>query len=265
MIIAVINSKGGVGKSTIAVHAAAWLDAHGYRTALIDGDAQCSTSDWIAGVTPGLRVERCPTAAEIADRIPRLRTLYEAVVCDGPATLSAETVMLAALADRVLMPIGPSMMDVRATYRTARLLHKIRLRSPQSPRPAVYTILNRVQPRTRLAQAAREAVHKYGFPVAATALHLRQAYADACGRRSVVWELGAAARDAACEINRLLDEVLDARALDEARRIAAAERRRPAATAGITSAKSRSAAEIAQSTPTENPQAPTRPLDRTEL
>ncbi len=47
-----------------------------------------------------------------------------------------------------------------------------------------------------------------GFPVAATSLHLRQAYAEACGRGTAVWRLGARGQDAAKEIDRLFREVL---------------------------------------------------------
>ncbi|HPM22307.1 MAG TPA: ParA family protein [Phycisphaerae bacterium] len=208
MFVAVANSKGGVGKSTIAVHAAVWLRERGVRLAVVDADAQASTSEWLAQAAPGLRIERCETVAQLNERLPRLSAVYDVVLADGPAALSAETVVLAAAADLVLLPIGPSMMDVRASYRTARMLYNLRLRVHRTERPQVVTILNRVQPRTRLAQIAMEAVGKYGFPLARTCLCLRQAYAEACGKGTVVWKLGDSGRRAAIEIRRLFDDVL---------------------------------------------------------
>jgi chromosome partitioning protein len=47
MIITVANSKGGVGKSTLAVHLAAWLYEQGCKVTLADCDTQQSSSEWI--------------------------------------------------------------------------------------------------------------------------------------------------------------------------------------------------------------------------
>jgi chromosome partitioning protein len=214
MIVSVANSKGGVGKSTLAVHAAVWLHERGVRVAAVDADAQGSLSDWLPGAAQGLRIERCETAEELAERVPRLTSVYDVIVADGPAGLGRETVALAGVSDTVLLPIGPSMMDVRASYRTARLLYGVRMRR-KDDRPAVLTVLNRVQPRTRLTQVALAAVQKYGFPVAHAALHLRQAYAEACGLRTVVWRMGARARDAAAEITALLEQIFAAWAVKQ--------------------------------------------------
>jgi cellulose biosynthesis protein BcsQ len=42
------GTKGGTGKTTIAVHAAAWLAARGRRVLLIDADEQQTAMDWVA-------------------------------------------------------------------------------------------------------------------------------------------------------------------------------------------------------------------------
>lgn len=207
MLVAILNSKGGVGKSTLAVHAAVWLHEHGVKLAVIDADAQSSTSEWLSHAAPAIRIERCSTVAQINERLPRLTAVYDVVLADGPAAVSAETAALAAAANLVLLPIGPSMMDVRASYRTARLLYHVRLRIRRDGRPEVITILNRVQSRTRLAHVALEAIRKYGFPVARTTLGLRQAYAEACGCGTVVWHMQPRGRGAAAEISRLFTDV----------------------------------------------------------
>lgn len=53
MLIAVANSKGGVGKSTLAVHLAAWLDEQGHSVVLAHCDAQHSSSEWLKEAKPG--------------------------------------------------------------------------------------------------------------------------------------------------------------------------------------------------------------------
>ncbi len=207
LIVGVINSKGGVGKSTVAVHAAAWLRAQGLLVAAIDADAQASTAEWLRRAEPELRVERCPNSKDILDRIPRLRARYDVVLIDGPAALNTETVTIASLADLVLMPVGPSMMDVSASYHTARLIYRLRFTPGRQGRPHAFVVFNRVQPRTRLARVAATAILKYGFPVAHHALQLRQAYAEACGEGTVVWRMGARGNAAADEIHALFSQV----------------------------------------------------------
>ena len=55
MIIVVANSKGGVGKSTIAVHLAAWLHEQGHQVTLADRDTQHSSSDWLREALPEVK------------------------------------------------------------------------------------------------------------------------------------------------------------------------------------------------------------------
>ena len=202
-----INSKGGVGKSTLAVHAAVWLHERGQRVAVIDADAQGSTAEWLGRVEPEIRIDRCARSQEILERYRRLEVLHDAVVIDGPAALSAETVAIVGIADLALMPIGPSMMDISASYRTARLIYKVRFNPKRNGLPHTFIVLNRVQPRTRLARIAAAAILQYGFPVANNALQQRQAYAEACGEGTVTWRMGARGRAAGDEIRALFEEV----------------------------------------------------------
>ena len=60
MNIVFANTKGGVGKSTLAVHLAVWLHDQGKKVALVDADKQRSSSPWVTEAEPKLttRVER---------------------------------------------------------------------------------------------------------------------------------------------------------------------------------------------------------------
>ena len=60
-VIALTNSKGGVGKSTVAVHLAAWCHQQGRRTALVDADAQGASSLWLHEAEPDIPISRLQT------------------------------------------------------------------------------------------------------------------------------------------------------------------------------------------------------------
>ena len=80
MIIVVANSKGGVGKSTIAVHLAAWLSEQGHSVTLADCDTQHSSSQWIHEAVPDLKTVQLADPNEILDRLPTLGQQAEYVV-----------------------------------------------------------------------------------------------------------------------------------------------------------------------------------------
>lgn len=211
MLIAIANSKGGVGKSTIAVHLSVWLAEQGLRVATIDADPQASLSTWLPKVEPNVPIKRYQSAAEILRYAPRLRDLYDVVVTDSPAALCTELGALLTAADVALLPINASMLDVWASYRTARLIYRARFAALPHDRPVAITVLNRARPRARLARIAAEAVRQFGFPVALNALAARTAYAEAAGAGAVVWRMGVRAQAAASEVLGLFGELFEIR------------------------------------------------------
>lgn len=209
MLIAFVNNKGGVGKSTLAVHAAAWLHERGQRVILLDSDAQASSLHWIAKAQPDLRVVHLTDPRQIIEQAPRLQLACDVVIADGPASLGGATAALLSLAHRVILPVGPSMLEVQATYQTVRTIYRVRFQVSTARKQDAFTVFNRVLPRTRLARVAAAAIVKFGFPVAPTVLQLRQAYVEAGGLGSVVWRMGAGAASAAVEITRLFETIFD--------------------------------------------------------
>ena len=86
MIIVVANSKGGVGKSTLAVHLAVWLHEQGHKVILADCDMQHSSSEWTRKAAPDLKTVRLASPDEILDQLPQLEQEADYIVADGPGS-----------------------------------------------------------------------------------------------------------------------------------------------------------------------------------
>ncbi len=205
-MIALTNSKGGVGKSTLAVHLAVWLKEQGFSVALIDADVQHSSSRWLSRLDPSIPIQRLHTPDDIIEQAPEMKANADYVVADGPAGMAEVTRAILLVADRAIIPLGPSALDLFAAEQSARVVAQAQ--QIRGGLPEAFLLLNRVQSRTRLAKEAVEAVALLGLPVARKRVHLRTAYADASGQNTVVWRMPAA-REAAVELKSVFGEMMD--------------------------------------------------------
>ncbi len=204
LIYGLTNSKGGVGKTTIAVHLAAWLAQQKRRVAFIDADPQQSASTWIKELGLPIELYQLAKPEEIFQRVTKLATVAHDIVMDGPAGLSTTTRAIMLKADRVFLPCGPSILDLRALTKAVALL-----KEAQKARKGKLTgalIPNRLQKRGRLSRDVVKAAERTGLPVL-TGITLRQSFADAAGQASVVWKMGILSRAAAFEMESLLEEM----------------------------------------------------------
>ena len=117
MIYAVVNTKGGVGKTTTAVHLAGMLAQKG-STLLIDGDPQASAASWAAWRREAGR-SPSPTTIVLAGKAiltegKNLATNYEHAVIDAGGRDSPGMRAALLLADRAIIPIGASNLDAAA-------------------------------------------------------------------------------------------------------------------------------------------------------
>src|SRR5215467_237089 len=204
MIIVVANSKGGVGKSTLSVHLAAWLHEQGHTVTLADCDTQHSSSEWIKEAVPDVQTVRLADPDEILDRLPALSQQTDFVVADGPGSNTETSRALLLRADLALVPCKASMLEVRALAQATNVLRQAQdIRGGQ---PQAVIVLSMVGKTYRLTQDMKDAAAALELPLANTALTLKQIYADAPGQGAVVWQLGARAREAAQEVNALFRE-----------------------------------------------------------
>ncbi|WP_244142112.1 AAA family ATPase [aff. Roholtiella sp. LEGE 12411] len=205
MIVAFTNQKGGVGKSTAAVHMTYWLSQR-QKTLMVDADAQQSSSVWAKSL--GLNYQVIQDPEDLFEKIPQMATEYSALVIDGPGSLSEVTKAILARCDLALVPCQPSGLDLHSSQKILRFIkHATELRSG-FPKAALF--LSRATKGTVLEREAREVLRATGTRVMKAAVYQRQCIADAPGQGYTVFQMsGKAASEAAADYETMFIEALE--------------------------------------------------------
>ena len=161
MIVLIANPKGGVGKSTAATNLAGYYANRGHRTMLGDLDRQQSAVGWLA-IRPQ-SVPRIESWAHDNKRVARPPAGVTHVVLDSPAGLRGSDLKdVLKLANRVIVPLQPSIFDIFATQ---TFLAKLSERGALYDAGKVGVLGMRVDERTRAAEQLHRFVDSLGIPV----------------------------------------------------------------------------------------------------
>jgi chromosome partitioning protein len=205
MMIVLANSKGGVGKSTLAVHIAVWLYDGGHRVALLDADKQRSSSQWMAEAEPGVTIRTADSPDDCLSAAQNLHDKHEFVVGDGPAGMDDISRTLLLVADLALFPISPSILDLRSVAQATAILRYAQ--GINRGRPEGRLILNRIRTRETISRELRAAAPGLGLKVTEQSVRDLQAFRDAAQQGTVVTRMNRKGEAAAGDIQSLCDEL----------------------------------------------------------
>ena len=207
MIVAFLNQKGGVGKSTLALHLAGEWSRSGRRVTLIDADPQGSALDWsqqrarvglprLFGVI-GLARDTLHREA------PELARDVDHVVIDGPPRVASLMRSALLAADIAVVPVQPSPLDGWASAEMLALVNEARIYRPQL---LARFALNRCGARTNIARDTAETLADHDPPVLAAKVGQRVVFAEAALAGRLVFEIDDDS-PASREITALTDEI----------------------------------------------------------
>jgi chromosome partitioning protein len=209
-VIAVINQKGGTGKTTLALNLAAGL-ARRAATAIVDADPQRSISQWVAMAGNADTLPHATPAGDTSDgdtaaTISRLAQRHGYVVVDCPPTVQGPVIAaIMASAHKVLIPVLPSPLDLWASVEMAALVGQA---AQKNPALQACLILNQVETRNALSRVMQQAVAEFDVPLLQASIQRRAAYRSAAVEGVSVYGLGSRGLQAVADIEAIIEEVL---------------------------------------------------------
>lgn len=202
-VIAVLNQKGGSGKTTIATHLARALQLGGADVLLVDSDPQGSARDWAA-----VREDQ-PVAVVGIDRPTIERDIKHVarkdfVVIDGAPQAADLAVSAIKAASFVLIPVQPSPYDIWATADLVELV-KQRIEVTDGKLRAAF-VVSRAIKGTRIGAEVADALAGYGLPILESRITQRVSYPGTAAAGTTVLDTEPTG-DAASEVRALVAEL----------------------------------------------------------
>ena len=168
-VLAVINGKGGVGKTTVSTHLAVAAERLGLVTAILDLDPQPSSTLWADHREATAPAVIAAQAARLAVFLKQARQQdADLIILDTPPKADGTASEAAAHADAILIPVQPKPIDLDALPQTIQLA--------RASRKPFFVVLNNAPIQGTEVADATEALTKAGIEIAPVVLHTRKAF-----------------------------------------------------------------------------------------
>lgn len=205
MIISILNQKGGVGKTTLAVNLARYYTKSELPTILIDSDNQGSAQRWHERSGGELIDMTCLPMSTLDKDVMTYTGRYGYIIIDGIPRVSPLTICAIKCADLILIPVQPSPYDIWATEDLVRNVQdKI---SMSNGKTKAAFIVSRKIVGTNLGRDIYEELKRLDLPVLINGTSQRIAYAASVEKGLTVLDGEYYATEACKEITNIALEV----------------------------------------------------------
>lgn len=209
MIVTVGNTKGGVGKTTLAVNIAIARALSGRDVWLIDGDRQGTAQTAISirsetGLRPGIACATYPDGPTLRAQVQQQASKFDDIIIDAGGRDSTALRAALVLSDLLIVPFQPRSYDVWALNDIAALVDEARSVRDNLRAVAVLNCADPGEHSSDNAEAAAAVADVPQFEYLATPIRRRKSFANAAGAGLSVLEVKPADQKAVSELNALL-------------------------------------------------------------
>lgn len=203
-VIAVLNQKGGSGKTTIATHLARALQMEGADVLLVDSDPQGSARDWSASREDQPLIVVGIDRPTIDRDVKKVARKVDFVVIDGAPQAADLAISAIKAADFVLIPVQPSPYDIWAAAELVDLV-KQRMDMTDGKLQTAF-VVSRAIKGTRIGNEVTDALADYELPILNARITQRVSYPSTAASGMTVLEADPTG-DAAAEMRALAQEI----------------------------------------------------------
>jgi chromosome partitioning protein len=211
MILVLAAQKGGTGKSAIAQNLAVYLQQHGHKVKLVDGDKQGTTVEWIeerreAGRYPDIRFSISPGKCR-DDLLADEDDGYTVVVdCGGHDSVMMREAMTAAT--HILIPVRPKRRDIKTLMTMSEIVEQCKVVNPGAVVRAVINQCPTLPSLGKRVANAKAACTAFGIEPLESLINSREVFDDADEDGATVFEFEPRDEKAVAEITNVAIEML---------------------------------------------------------
>lgn len=203
-VIAVLNQKGGSGKTTVSTHLARALQLLGKSVVLVDSDPQGSARDWAASnaeqIVSVIGIDRPTIEKDLKSLAPT-----DFAIIDGAPQAADLAASAIKAANFVLIPVQPSPYDIWAANDLVDLV-KQRIEITDGALKSAF-VVSRAIANTKLGAEVAEALEGYGLPILSSRIHQRVVYPSTAATGLTAFDIDAKS-DASVEFFNLAKEII---------------------------------------------------------